>query len=339
MQSPESTSVGLRTPIALELKNLRKEFHVHRGKTIIKAVDGISFSLKRGEILGLVGESGCGKTTTGKLVMRLLKPSSGSILVDGEDTTAESANSKESDFAYRRRVQMIFQDPYASMNPHFKIRDVLEEPLLIHRVGETKAERTEMISAVMGKVKMTPVEEYLDRHPHMLSGGQRQRIATARTLILRPEIIVADEPVSMIDLSTRAEILQLMKTIQQEMELSFIYITHDISTARYFTDRIAVMYLGRIVEIGTQDEVIDDPKHPYTKALIQAVCEPVSGRVGVMRELDIKGEIPSAANIPSGCRFHPRCPYATKDCAEQAEPELMDVGGGHQHACRRWKEI
>ncbi len=339
MQSPESTSVGLRTPIALELKNLRKEFHVHRGKTIIKAVDGISFSLKRGEILGLVGESGCGKTTTGKLVMRLLKPSSGSILVDGEDTTAESANSKESDFAYRRRVQMIFQDPYASMNPHFKIRDVLEEPLLIHRVGETKEERTEMISAVMGKVKMTPVEEYLDRHPHMLSGGQRQRIATARTLILRPEIIVADEPVSMIDLSTRAEILQLMKTIQQEMELSFIYITHDISTARYFTDRIAVMYLGRIVEIGTQDEVIDDPKHPYTKALIQAVCEPVSGRVGVMRELDIKGEIPSAANIPSGCRFHPRCPYATKDCAEQAEPELMDVGGGHQHACRRWKEI
>ncbi|HUX41306.1 MAG TPA: ABC transporter ATP-binding protein [Rectinemataceae bacterium] len=339
MPSPENSHAGAKTPIALELKNLRKEFHVHRGKTIIKAVDGISFSLKRGEILGLVGESGCGKTTTGKLVMRLLKPSSGSIIVDGEDTTAESANSKESDFAYRRRVQMIFQDPYASMNPHFKIRDVLEEPLLIHKVGSTKTERTEMISEVMRKVKMTPVEEFLDRHPHMLSGGQRQRVATARTLILRPEIIVADEPVSMIDLSTRAEILQLMKTIQQEMELSFIYITHDISTARYFTDRIAVMYLGRIVEIGTQDEVIDDPKHPYTKALIQAVCEPVSGRVGIMRELEIKGEIPSAANIPSGCRFHPRCPYATKECSEQPEPELIDVGGGHEQACRRWKEI
>lgn len=339
MPSPENNLGGQKTPIALELKNLRKEFHVHRGKTIIKAVDGISFSLKRGEILGLVGESGCGKTTTGKLVMRLLKPTSGSIIVDGEDTTAESANSKESDFAYRRRVQMIFQDPYASMNPHFKIRDVLEEPLLIHGVGSTKTERTEMISEVMRKVKMTPVEEFLDRHPHMLSGGQRQRVATARTLILRPEIIVADEPVSMIDLSTRAEILQLMKTIQQEMELSFIYITHDISTARYFTDRIAVMYLGRIVEIGRQDEVIDQPKHPYTKALIQAVCEPVSGRVGVMRELDIKGEIPSAANIPSGCRFHPRCPYATKECSEQPEPELMDIGGGHEHACRRWKEI
>ncbi len=339
MPSPENNLGGQKTPIALELKNLRKEFHVHRGKTIIKAVDGISFSLKRGEILGLVGESGCGKTTTGKLVMRLLKPTSGSIIVDGEDTTAESANSKESDFAYRRRVQMIFQDPYASMNPHFKIRDVLEEPLLIHGVGSTKTERTEMISEVMRKVKMTPVEEFLDRHPHMLSGGQRQRVATARTLILRPEIIVADEPVSMIDLSTRAEILQLMKTIQQEMELSFIYITHDISTARYFTDRIAVMYLGRIVEIGRQDEVIDQPKHPYTRALIQAVCEPVSGRVGVMRELDIKGEIPSAANIPSGCRFHPRCPYATKECSEQPEPELMDIGGGHEHACRRWKEI
>ncbi len=337
-QSPGKTRLG-DPDVVLELKNLRKEFHVHRGKTIIKAVDGISFSLKRGEILGLVGESGCGKTTTGKLVMRLLKPSSGSIIVDGEDTTADSANSKESDFAYRRRVQMIFQDPYASMNPHFKIRDVLEEPLLIHGVGADKSERSSMIAEVMTKVKMLPVEEYLDRHPHMLSGGQRQRIATARTLILRPAIIVADEPVSMIDLSTRAEILQLMKTIQQEMALSFIYITHDISTARYFTDRIAVMYLGRIVEIGTQDEVIDNPKHPYTKALIQAVCEPVPGRVGKMRELDIKGEIPSAANIPSGCRFHPRCPYATKECAELPEPELIDIGNGHSHACRRWKEI
>ncbi|HUX37341.1 MAG TPA: ABC transporter ATP-binding protein [Rectinemataceae bacterium] len=337
-QTQGKTRIG-DPDVVLELKNLRKEFHVHRGKTIIKAVDGISFSLKRGEILGLVGESGCGKTTTGKLVMRLIKPTSGSIIVDGEDTTAESANSKESDFAYRRRVQMIFQDPYASMNPHFKIRDVLEEPLLIHGVGADKTERSSMIAEVMTKVKMVPVEEYLDRHPHMLSGGQRQRIATARTLILRPSIIVADEPVSMIDLSTRAEILQLMKTIQQEMALSFIYITHDISTARYFTDRIAVMYLGRIVEIGTQDEVIDNPKHPYTKALIQAVCEPVSGRVGKMRELDIKGEIPSAANIPSGCRFHPRCPYATKECAELPEPELIDVGDGHSHACRRWKEI
>jgi peptide/nickel transport system ATP-binding protein len=186
---------------------------------------------------------------------------------------------------------------------------------------------------------MTPVGDYLDRYPHMLSGGQRQRIATARTLILRPSIIVADEPVSMIDLSTRAEILHLMKTIQAEMELSFIYITHDISTARYFTDRIAVMYLGKIVEIGTQDEVIDHPIHPYTRALIEAVCEPEAGRANVMRNLKVRGEIPSAAQIPTGCRFHTRCLFATRECSALSEPELEDAGGGHMHACRRWKEI
>jgi len=325
--------------ITLELRDLKKEFLVHHGKTRVKAVDGISFQVRRGEILGLVGESGCGKTTTGKLIMRLIEPTSGSILIDGEEAVVES---REDDIAYRRRIQMIFQDPYASMNPHFKVKDVLEEPLLIHGIGETRAERMDMVAEVMNKVKMTPVEEFMERHPHMLSGGQRQRIATARTLILRPEIIVADEPVSMIDLSTRAEILHLMKTIQRDMELSFVYITHDISTARYFTDRIAVMYLGRIVEIGGQDDLIDNPRHPYTKALIDAVCEPVSGRVGRIRELNVKGEIPSAADIPSGCRFHPRCMFATPECASETEPELVQAEGneaGHLVACRRYREI
>jgi peptide/nickel transport system ATP-binding protein len=236
-------------------------------------------------------------------------------------------------------VQMIFQDPYASMNPHFKIRDVLEEPLLIHGIGNSRSERMEIVREVMGKVKMTPPAEYLDRHPHMLSGGQRQRIAIARTLILRPGVIVADEPVSMIDLSTRAEILHLMKTIQADMELSFVYITHDISTARFFANRIAVMYLGRIVEIGSQDEVIDRPIHPYTKALIEAVCEPESGRANVMRDLKVSGEIPSASDIPPGCRFHTRCLFARPECSALSEPELEDIGGGHLHACRRWKEL
>ncbi len=325
--------------VILELRDLRKQFLVHHGKTKVNAVDGVSFQLRRGEILGLVGESGCGKTTTGKLIMRLIEPSSGSILVDGEETRAET---REEDIAYRRRVQMIFQDPYASMNPHFKVKDVLEEPLLIHKIGETRSERLQMVAEVMKMVKMTPVEDYMERHPHMLSGGQRQRIATARTLVLRPQIIVADEPVSMIDLSTRAEILHLMKTIQQDMELSFVYITHDISTARYFTDRIAVMYLGRIVEIGSQDDLIDNPRHPYTKALIEAVCEPVSGRVGVMRELNVKGEIPSAADVPKGCRFHPRCMFATPECGSEAEPGLEQAAGseaGHLVACRRYKEL
>jgi peptide/nickel transport system ATP-binding protein len=330
-----AASVSGGAPI-LEVESLRKEFISRHGHARVRAVDGVSFSLRRGEILGLVGESGCGKTTTGKLIMRLIEPTSGSIRVGGEDAVALD---REGDFAYRRRVQMIFQDPYASMNPHFKIRDVLEEPLLIHGIGASRSERMSLVEEVMEKVKMTPVSDFMGRHPHMLSGGQRQRIATARTLILKPSIIVADEPVSMIDLSTRAEILHLMKTIQADMELSFVYITHDISTARFFTDRIAVMYLGRIVEIGTQDEVIDHPMHPYTKALIEAVCEPEPGRVGKLRDLKVKGEIPSASDIPSGCRFHPRCMFATKECAELPEPELQDIGGGHLQACRRWKDI
>jgi peptide/nickel transport system ATP-binding protein len=268
--------------------------------------------------------------------MKLIPPTSGSISMDGRDMTkVEGAD----EFAYRRSVQMVFQDPYASMNPRFKIRDVLEEPLLIHHIGVSRAERMGLVAQVMEKVKMTPVWDFMDRHPHMLSGGQRQRIATARTLILSPKIIVADEPVSMIDLSTRAEILHMMKAIQQEMELSLLYITHDLSTARYFTDRIAVMYLGRIVEIGSGDEMIEEPLHPYTKALIMAVCEPVSSSKDCIKELPIKGEIPNAANIPRGCRFHTRCPYATSDCIELPEPELEEAGAGHFVACRRYKEI
>lgn len=328
----------------LEVKDLHMWFPAKHGlagafgeQKWIKAVDGVDFTINKGEIFGLIGESGSGKTTIGKTIMRLLEPTKGEIFLEGQNVAhIHRKNLKE----YRRAVQMIFQDPYASMNPRFKIKDVMEEPLKVHNIGKSyKADREPMIIDAMNEVKVSPPEEFLTRYPHMLSGGQRQRIATARGLILNPLLMVADEPVSMVDLSTRAEILQMMKDVQRDKNLTYLYITHDLSTARYFTDKLAVLYLGRIMEIGTPDQIVDNPAHPYTQALLDAVCEPKSGKARVKKELKISGEIPSPMSIPSGCRFHTRCPYANESCKEGGNPELTEIAPGHLHACRRYGEI
>ncbi|MBN1981965.1 MAG: ABC transporter ATP-binding protein [Chitinivibrionales bacterium] len=321
----------------LELKNIAKWFPVRRNlidllkkpKTWVKAVDTISLTVNEGEIFAIVGESGCGKTTTAKLVMKLVEPTSGSMIFKGSDIT--HLNGKELK-KFRKNIQMIFQDPYASMNPRFKARDVIEEPMLIHKVASSRKERESLILQSLEAVRLIPAQEFFLRFPHMLSGGQRQRVTTARSLVLRPSMIVADEPVSMIDLSTRAEILAMLKSVQKEFGLTYLYITHDLSTARYFADTIAVMYLGKIVEMAPADDLIDNPQHPYTKALIAAVCEPETGRVQTIKELPIKGEIPSAANIPPGCRFHPRCIYALPQC-NSIEPFDTNIAPHHQVAC------
>jgi len=322
----------------LQVKGLKKYFPIKlsffdsiRGREVqyVKAVDGVDFDINETETLALVGESGCGKTTVGKLITRLIDPTEGIITLKGIDVATLKGDDLK---AYRKEVQMVYQDPFASINPRFRIYDVLEEPLLIHGIGESISEREELIFRALEEVKITPPEDYIHRYPHMLSGGQRQRVSFARAMILEPSFIVADEPVSMLDVSIRAEILELMKELQEKRGLTYLYITHDISTSRFFAQNIAVMYLGKIVEMGDVREVIDNPLHPYTKALLSAVPEPIPERRDMIKEIPIKGEVPNAANIPSGCRFHPRCVIA-KDACRHEEPELVDRGNRHYVAC------
>jgi peptide/nickel transport system ATP-binding protein len=320
----------------VEAVNVKKYFQIKTGffKSLmsketpqVHAVDDVSFNIKKEEIFGLVGESGCGKTTTGRLVLRLIELTSGKIFFKGKDLTKLSTEEMRT---LRRKMQIIFQDPYESLNPRMSIFDIVSEPLHIQEAAETEQEIVDKVNKVMEDMDLIPPEEFLYRFPHELSGGQRQRVAIARAFALEPEFIVADEPLSMLDASIRTEVSKLILGLVEKFHVSFLYITHDIALSRYMCDRIAVMYLGKIAEQGVTENVIQNPLHPYTEALIKAV--PVPDPTARRTEVILKGEIPSAINPPVGCRFHTRCPYAQEKCRKE-EPKLVETGKERYVAC------
>ena len=314
----------------VEVRDLKKHFPVTRGVLARKsgqvyAVDGVSFHIGRGETLGLVGESGCGKSTVGRTLLKLLQPTSGRILVDGADITDLDTAKM---FPYREKMQMIYQDPYASLNPRISAGEIVGEALTIHQIG-TPAERRERVAALFERVGLRP--EAMQNYPHEFSGGQRQRIGIARALALNPDLIVGDEPVSALDVSIQAQIINLLMDLQDELKLSYLFVAHDLAVVEHISHRVAVMYLGRIVEMTDKQTLFEMPLHPYTEALLSAVPIPKAAARGRKRVI-LKGDVPSPINPPSGCHFHARCPYAMPRCRTEV-PQLREVQPGHLASC------
>lgn len=317
----------------VEVKNLKQYFNV--GGSIlkpkyVKAVDNVSLFINKGETLGLVGESGCGKTTLGRTILRLYEPTGGQIFYDGKDIT------KVDMLPYRRKMQIVFQDPYASLDPRMTVGDIVGEAIDIHKLAKNKNERRDIIIPLLERVGLN--SEHANRYPHEFSGGQRQRIGIARALAVNPEFIVCDEPVSALDVSIQAQIINMFEELQEEMGLTYLFIAHDLSVVKHISQRIGVMYLGKLVELAESFELIFHSAHPYTKSLISAipVADPISARSS--KRIVLEGDVPSPLNPPSGCRFRTRCPYATDICAEK-EPELREISSGHYTACHHFDKI
>jgi peptide/nickel transport system ATP-binding protein len=305
----------------LVVENLKKHFvkktWLGKKSSIVRAVDGVSFSVEDGESFVLAGESGSGKSTIAKLILRAIEPDAGKIIFEGSEITAKKEDLKK----IRMGCQMVYQDPYDSINPQMKVKDIIAEPLEIHKIGNTN----QRILDALHEVRLEPAEEIIEKYPHMLSGGQRQRVVLARALVLKPKLIIADEPVSMLDVSIRAEILELMEALRQKHKISFVYITHDLATARYFGTRIGILYLGKLVEVGPVSEVLLSPMHPYTQALLDAVSDPDPKNLNAEKKIRINE--PLKIDVYSGCRFRARCPYAFEKC--KTEPELEKIGQRH----------
>jgi len=323
---------AVTTPL-LEVRGLQMHFAITEGIMLsrkvgeVKAVDGVDFSIARGETLGLVGESGCGKTTTGRCILRLEKPTQGQILYDGKDISRLAPREL---VGLRRKMQVIFQDPYSSLNPRMKVGEIIAEPIRVHGLEPDPRRRRDKVSDLLSVCGLDP--KFVDRYPHEMSGGQRQRVGIARALAMDPEFIVCDEAVSALDVSIQAQVVNLLEDLRERFNLTYLFIAHDLSVVRHLCQRVAVMYLGRIVEMAESDELFDNPMHPYTQALLSAVPVP-DPRVEARRQFrPAKGEVPSPINPPSGCVFHPRCPMAVENC-KKARPELREMRPGHWVAC------